>query len=135
MNTVKVPRRVLEEIEQKVKQSYPLEVFGYLIGTKDKVEKVIWPRQVRDDDMCSPWRGEFERIQKETGGRVAGSIHSHPKCDDPVPSGGDHGDWGDKYYFAIFSVFEENKKKKTNMMWWRPLQELTVVPTGRKKSR
>jgi proteasome lid subunit RPN8/RPN11 len=132
-NTIKVPRKVLDEIEQRAKQSYPLEVLGYLIGTKQRVEQVIWPRQTRDEESVSALKGEYERLNEEHGGRIVGTIHTHPKCDICIPSGSDHSDVADRYYMALVAVFEENKVKKTNMMWWRPLQELNVVPTGRKR--
>lgn len=127
---IRVKKSVLREIERKTKQSYPLEVFGYLVGDTEQITKVLWPRQVRDDASCAVFPGEYNKLRRQH--TIIGSVHSHPKEDYPFPSAADHLDECDRVCFAVISVFKEGDKKlKTRMMFFEPLKEVEVIPFNR----
>ncbi len=133
---IHIKRGVLKEIERRARQSYPLEVIGFLVGRPGSgikypmtVTGVVWPRQIRETDHVYAMKGEYRKACRDA--TVLGTVHSHPDSDSPLPSGEDHCDDADRRLMAIISVFKkgvggETATLGTRIMFWEPMKEIKV---------
>jgi proteasome lid subunit RPN8/RPN11 len=83
-----VPPRIERELIRASKRAFPVEAFGYLLGTiagdSVQVDEVYWPEDALDSatDRNVPikpeWAVDAEEHAQESGLTMVGWCHSHP---------------------------------------------------------
>ncbi len=79
-DSIKINQSELEKIVQQVKDSYPKEAGGLLLGERREISKVV-PLENRSQ---TPKKGHTMNVQdiynivKESGKKLVGAYHSHP---------------------------------------------------------
>lgn len=125
-------KKLLASFRKKAQSSYPNEVMNTLWGKLEGSTAIV--EELHDFDQHATgqlvnYTDADTMAPAGRGIRFLGTIHTHPDCTDASPSAAD---WTDafgagEHIFAVMKIVKHNNKFKTEVAFWEPRPQITII--------